>query len=98
MKKKSKIIAVLMVIIILATLFLSYNFILENTHHNCKGENCPICIQLEKAIQIISSFKWMPAISFVLLILWVFLKMCLSVEQNIYIKKTLVSLNVELLN
>lgn len=98
MKEKNKVIALAMVVLILATLFLSYDFILENTHHNCTGEECPICMQLEVALQLISNFKWIPVVPFMLLTAWLFIKFYVSVKQNGYIKKTLISLRVELLD
>ena len=98
MKEKNKMIAWLILIMISMSLLLSCNFMIKNAHHKCLRENCPICIQLDKAMQMISNFGYTPIILFEIGIIYRWIKRDFKLELLFKKKKTLISLKVELLN
>lgn len=46
MKKKNKIVAVLLAVTVLVVMLYSGLFIAAETDHDCVGEGCPICYQI----------------------------------------------------
>ncbi|MGO5051055.1 hypothetical protein ACTQ6A_00850 [Lachnospiraceae bacterium LCP25S3_G4] len=96
---KKKILAVIMSFLILGTLFLSYSFLIENVEHDCAGNDCPICVQMELSVQFLSNFKLV--ISFVpilMALLCVFALIYAVIEIIDRISDTLITLKVELLD
>lgn len=55
--KRIKMFSFILAIILLFTVLFSSMYIIEHTHHNCLGEDCPICLELEMAAHVVSSFK-----------------------------------------
>lgn len=98
MKKVSKLIAIVALISFIAGMLFSYDYIIENAHHHCSGEDCPICMEIEAAVQLVSSIRFIPILSFVMAVLCVFTRVIASVENHIGVKQTLITLKVELLN
>lgn len=98
MKKRTKIMAVILIVLFLITVCLSYIFIIENAHHNCTGEDCTICMQLEHAEQFLSGLKFIPVLSFLMMAFCVFTQLCAVFNQSFCVKNTLVLLKVELLD
>ena len=46
MKKKNRIIAILLAVMVLFVMLYSALFIVAHAEHDCVGENCPICYQI----------------------------------------------------
>lgn len=57
MNKKQKITAIVLCLFFVAVLALSLDFIAEETHHDCCGEECPICAVLHTADNILEGVK-----------------------------------------
>lgn len=95
---ETKVMAVLLAVFMLAGILFSYYFIIENTHHDCTGEKCPICLQIEEAVQFIQTMKYVPVLSFIMAVLCVFTKWVAHETRHIFVKQTLLSLKVELLD
>ena len=99
MPKNNRILAIIIVIFLLAVSLLSYNFIIDNIHHACTGEECSICLEIEAIIKYFTNFKFIIFVPFSMVILCVFTQLFyIIVETSFVIKKTLISLKVELLN
>ena len=45
--------AILLIAAVLSVLFLSDFFIAENIHHQCTGESCPVCAEIQHAESLI---------------------------------------------
>ncbi len=58
MRKKffdtKRIIVTFMLICILTTTLLSIGFIISHAKHDCVGENCPICVQINDCLNTLS--------------------------------------------
>lgn len=98
MNKKSKIAALLFIVILLFSILFSYEYISANSHHKCVGEDCPVCIQIDESVNLISTIKFIPILNFVLIVMCVFAGLCTEVVREALIKYSLISLKVELLN
>ena len=46
MKKKNRILAILLAVMVLFVMLYSALFIVAHAEHDCVGENCPICYQI----------------------------------------------------
>ena len=60
MKKRllfKQIIALSMCVCVIVISLLSMIFIISHLHHNCLGENCPICEQIKNAESFINQFS-----------------------------------------
>ena len=88
----------MMCLFLLAGIFFSYNYISTHTTHDCSGEECAICIQIEEAVCFLSKINYSSHSSFVFVVLCLFAGNHVSVTQSVILKKTLVNLKVELLN
>ncbi len=96
--ENKKSIAIVLVLLMLASILFSYYFIIENEHHDCIGESCPICLQIEEAIQFMQSIKYVPILAFIMVVQCLFIKWIPNKADQVYLKDTLISLKVELLN
>lgn len=94
----NRFISMILLIALLVCLFFSYQYMIKNAKHDCSGEDCPICMQLEAAIQFVSSIKILPVLSFILAVLCVFTQLYTIHDKSFCVRKTLVSLKVELLD
>ena len=56
MSKALKLIAPILAAIILLTFFMSLLFVIHEAHHNCTGEDCPICARIEACISTVKNF------------------------------------------
>ena len=98
MNKWNKVIAVIITILLFSSVLFSYLFIIENAHHVCTGEDCPICMEVETAIHTIYSIKALPIIPLILAVLCVFTHICMVIIESDCTKYTLITLKVELLD
>ena len=55
MKEKHRFAAVLMCVILTAVILLSSFYIVEEAHHDCTGQNCPICHEIQLCIQMLNT-------------------------------------------
>lgn len=83
---------------ILLNILFSYQFIIENAHHDCSQDHCPICVQLEEAFQFIQSIRQVPVTSFLMTVLFLSAKWVSHATEHLCVNPTLISLKVELLN
>lgn len=98
MSKKNKVIAVLLSLLLAAAILLSYDYIIEETHHDCSGRECPICMQLEEAVQFLSTIKFVPVVPYIVAAFLVCMKKDRVQKENENRNNTLITLKVELLN
>ena len=96
--KKNRILAILIMMIFLLGIVFSYRFIIENAHHDCTGETCPICMEIEQAVQFVSHINavhiLLPFVSF----LGVLALSCVTLKSQCCRNNTLIFLKVEMLN
>lgn len=97
-KWKIKIVVLLLAALTLFVTFASYQIIVEKAHHECTGENCSVCIQLDEAASYLKSLKYVPVLSFLTTILCIVTKWVSHKAHNACVNRTLISLKVEMLN
>lgn len=98
MEKKRRIFAAATAVLLLAVILFSYPVIAKNAHHDCTGENCPICMEIQSIMKTVSGFKMMHVKTFLLLVLCVFKHICTVILDLDCTRDTLITLKVELLN
>ena len=94
--RNNRILAIIITMFLLLTLIFSFLFIVENVHHTCTGEDCPICMEIEAAINTISGFKALPVILFSMAVICVFTQICTEDNLSNCGKNTLITLKVKL--
>lgn len=88
----------MLVAILFIGTILSIGFVARYAHHDCRSVECPICIEIEKAIKFISSIPYLPTASVSLVILFLVYKVYwIRIEVRVLLT-TLVSLKVEMLD
>ena len=98
MKKRSRFFASLAVLLIVFVLFASLYFILHEAHHDCSGEDCPVCRLIAVCRDTLKGFAF---ISVLVGILLAFLFRSSAFRSALKEKRfthTPVSLKVRLLN
>ncbi len=45
--KKSRIVAFLLAVFLLLAIFFYESFVVTHIHHDCVGDNCPICLEIQ---------------------------------------------------
>jgi hypothetical protein len=99
MTKIDRKLAMIVVFVLLAVSLLSFNFIIDNIHHACIGEECSICLQIEVIVKYFINLKSIIFIPFLMVILCVLTQLFYIIAETTFIiKKTLISFKVELLN
>lgn len=98
MEKRKRVFAGILAVIFICTLLFSFGFLSNNMHHDCTGEHCEICLEIEMAEQLISGIKTLFTLSFEMAVLCVFAHIFTKTKEEICVKNTLVSLKVELLD
>lgn len=96
MESKKRISAIIMIALLFVTLLFSYTYITENEHHDCSGDKCPICMEIEAAMQTISGLKAVLTVPFIMALLCTFAHICTAIYYSDCTKDTLISLKVEL--
>ena len=69
MSKVLKFIAPILAAVILLTFFMSLLFVIHEAHHNCTGEDCPICARIEACISTVKNFVDLVTVALLLAIL-----------------------------
>lgn len=98
MNKKMQVASWLFIAMLLVNILFSYEFIISNAHHDCSGEDCPVCVQIEEAVQFISNIKFISILPFVMTVLYVLKEFCSRLTPVIVTRPTLVSEKIKLLN
>ncbi len=98
MKQRKRVTAICFALLLFGFIMLSSFFIVENAHHDCVGEECQICMEIEAAVRTISNLKIVPVLAFGLVVLCAFAQICAEILDSGCTKDTLVTLKVELLN
>ena len=96
--RRMNILVMALAVLLLFVTFASYQIIVEKAHHECTGENCSICIQLEEAVSYLKSIKYVPILAFLAAILCIVTKWVSHKVQDVCVSRTLISLKVEMLN
>lgn len=98
MNKLKKVIAIVLCLAILVLPTLAEMYVVENAEHTCVGEECPICMEIHMAIQIVNNLS-LGVVEFcaITLVVGLFI-VVFSKMYQVIIKDTLISLKVELLN
>lgn len=91
--------AMIVVIFLLVVSLLSFNFIIDNIRHTCTGVECSICLQIESIVKYFINLKSVIFVPFLMVIICVLTQLIYIIpETSFIIKKTLISLKVELLD
>lgn len=56
-KKTRNVMILMMIVIVFFGMLYSVFFLANNAHHDCTGENCPICEQLQVAENIVNKLS-----------------------------------------
>lgn len=96
--KCRNIFVMMLAILVLFVTFASYQIIVEEAHHECTGESCSVCMQLDEAVSYIKSIKYVPILSFLVAIRYIVTKWVSHKAHDICVSRTLISLKVEMLN
>lgn len=99
MHKKYSILALIILICIVTTLFLSVAFVISHANHHCIGEDCPICAAINNCIHFMNNLFS----GFCNLTIYVFpfavVFLCSSFTSNYFYRKgSLIILKVRLNN
>lgn len=94
----NRILAYAMAIVLFISILFCYQYMIQNAHHNCIGEECPVCMELHMAAQTLSGLKLLPILPVVLAVLCVFTLAYTSNKEILRAQETLITLKVELLD
>ena len=96
MTGKKRFAAVIMCIMLVLSIFTAYFYIVSRAHHECTGQDCPICHEIQLCIQMLNTACGAVVIAAVTL-LTVFktslMRACMGLNDR---RATLVSLKVKL--
>lgn len=96
MTKKRRIAAMAMCLALLFAMFFSTAYIIRETNHNCTGENCPICHEIQICQQILNTVGTAVLGAAVFSFMPVFLITLTSAHRREAAAVTLISLKVKL--
>lgn len=96
MKNEKKIYIILLCIGIILIQTLSFYFIAHEINHNCTGEECPICEQIEEALQLLENSNCTNIIANACSVLFFCLVVNKVIVELVRISNTLVKLKVKL--
>lgn len=99
MSKVLKLIAPVLAALIILTVFMSLLFVIHEAHHNCTGEDCPVCARIEACISTVKNFIDIVTVAVLLSVIAALLIITSLPPNKIFGKeKTPVYLKVKLLN
>lgn len=90
-KKRNRIAALLLAVTILVIMLYSAFFVAAEADHDCVGEGCPICYQIDACQNTLKSLSLAVAFTYILC-------RCISLCTDYAQRDTLVSLKVKLSN
>ena len=92
-----KILSLIMTVIFIAMMLFSYYFVaVESGHHDCCGDECPICTLIEQCVQNIKSVGNAITIVFVAALLYIVVSLTGKVRVSDILTETLVGTKVRL--
>lgn len=94
---KKNIVATLMAVVLFLSVLFSYECVIENAHHDCVGDRCPICLEMSQAAHFLSSISIIPVLTCIGAFLCVLARSCAGREHLCVLRHTLISLKVEML-
>ena len=98
MKKRSRFFASLAVLLIVFVLFASLYFILHEAHHDCSGEDCPVCRLITVCRDTLKGFAFISVLVGILLAFLFRSSGIRLAREEKRLVNTPVSLKVRLLN
>lgn len=96
--KKTRLLSWIMAVIVSVTVLFCYQYMIQNAHHNCSGEDCPVCMELAMAAHTLSELKIIPILPLSMAVLCVFTLMYTNLNTILCVQQTLITLKVELLD
>ena len=96
--RRNRIASIIMSVILVTMIVLSYRFVIDNLHHDCQGEDCPICCEIEAALHMLSGIRMLPVVPLLVVALILCISICKSHWQIFFATSDLVSLKVEFLD
>ena len=98
MTNKKRAIVIFMAVAVVFVMFFSSFFVAKNTKHNCTGEHCRICLQIENCKNALRELTFDFLTVYVEMSAPILILFTVFVFYKIYIHITLVSLKVKLSN
>lgn len=98
MEKRRRLLAVAMTVLLVLTVVSFFPIVTKNAHHDCTGEHCPICMEMQAIARTVSELKQLPVFFAVVLVLFVFLQILGQRSSLCCRRDTLITWKVELLN
>ena len=98
MIKQKKVVSALLALLLMLSLFFSVFFIAVEADHDCTGEDCPICCQIQNCENLLKNMATVPAAVYLATGILFALYLCASYVNAPIYHITLVSLKVKLSN
>lgn len=98
MKKATKVTAVIVIAILLCSMLYSIFFITNNARHDCTGESCPVCEQLQIAGSIVNKVSTAITTIVAAIFLCVSTQICGNMYQRSIVENSPIRLKVKMLN
>ncbi len=101
MKRGTRIVNLIIIIFVVLSYFFSIAYKYHNEHHNCTGEDCPICLVLDSCEKTIEEFKFIPGgleKAILVIAVFVFAIIVYKVVKLLVKQDTLVSNHIKMLN
>lgn len=98
MKKTTKVMTLMMLVMFFFSMLYSVFFLVNNAHHDCTGENCPICEQLQIAENIVNKLSTAIVSIAAAIFLCVSAQTCSSSYHYIIVEDSPVRLKVKMLH
>jgi hypothetical protein len=96
--KNKPIISILILLALVFSLFLSEYYVISHIQHNCTGDDCPICIQIDRCLNTLQSLTHGSAApqTISVALIFVFSTLALAEGFELLFAKSLVALRVRL--
>lgn len=96
MTKNRRTAAILLTILIIFSLFFSAFFIAAETEHDCTGDNCPICHEIQVCLQTLNTIGTALGVTVTVFAVIRFLVIRIAAVFRRFVSRTLVSLKVKM--
>lgn len=98
MANKKRILSAALAVSVLFVVLYSVIFIAAQSHHDCIGENCPICLQIQNCENTLKTLSSAAAVTAVSAIFYVAFFIIRTYNTRPFVSSTPISLKVELSN
>lgn len=98
MKNTKRMFSLFAALILVVSMFLSVLFIASNIHHDCTGDNCPICEQMQVAGNVLTKLSFAIVTIMIALALCFFTQESMAELSKVITYFTPVKLKVKMLN